>query len=133
MIRSPLKRGAPLVRKTPIKRSNPKRRAAKYVRNFSGPGDFHHDTWIRAKRCCLCATMLKRGQHDPTEAAHTKARGMGGANGSYKDLVPLCRTHHRSQESLGNRWALRTYGVDLVKLAATLLAEHEAEAGKAAA
>lgn len=91
-----------LMRKTPMKRANPKRRAAKYERNFSG--GIGHDTWIRAQPCALDPDRAKAVGLIPlagdcsrprrVEAAHAKARGMGGCGGTWRDLVPLCRKHH---------------------------------------
>jgi hypothetical protein len=131
--RTPLKRGKPLKQSGGLKRSrinpvNRKRRAAKYIRNFAGPNQ--HDTWIRALPCCLCKHLGQR-QGSQTQSAHTVARGMGGAKGTYRDTVPLCNAHHRVQETVGNERIMAHYGLDLVALAAALAAQHERESGNA--
>lgn len=101
-----MKRTAPLARRTAMKRRNPERRAKTYARNFSDRGDA-----VRAMRC------LVRGCHQPTEAAHVIARGMGGAKGTARHLVPLCRLHHTEaseyRTSARARFEERT-GLDLL-------------------
>ena len=72
-----------ILRRTPLRKANPERRARLYARNF---GD-HADT-IRSMPC------LVPGCQQRVEACHARARGMGGAKGSWRDLVPLCREHH---------------------------------------
>lgn len=109
-------------------RPNPTRRAKLYERNFAGP--IGHDTWIRARRCCLCNDL--KPQTTPTQAAHVKARGMGGCNSSWRSLVPLCREHHQEQGAKGIARIYERYGLDLKRLAESLAVEHEAEAGVAA-
>ena len=108
---------SPLVRKTPMRTRNPKRRAAAYARNF---GD-HADT-IRALPC------LVPGCQHRAEAAHARARGMGGCKGSWRDLVPLCREHH---EEAGEYRTTRRHAFELrhgvsLTVAAAELADREA-------
>lgn len=61
--------------------------------------------------------------HGRIEAAHVVARGMGGAHGDRRDLVPLCSTHHWEQTMIGVGKFENKYGLDLTSLAATLAAE----------
>ena len=72
-----------ILRRTPLRKTNPERRARAYARNFGA----HADT-IRSMPC------LVPGCQQRVEACHVRARGMGGAKGSWRDLVPLCREHH---------------------------------------
>lgn len=97
-----LGRKGPLSRKTRIRPANPKRKAKAYARNYGERGDA-----VRAMGC-LCVKALRSwdfdeqvtedtpGQCDahPIQAAHSVARGMGGAKGDRRDLVPLCGRHH---------------------------------------
>ena len=78
-----LTRSTPLRRSTPLGR-NRKRAAKLYARNFGERADA-----IRAMQC------LVHGCPRPSQAAHTRARGMGGAKGDRRELVPLCAEHHR--------------------------------------
>ena len=78
-----------LTRSTLLRRSAPlgrnRRRAAKlHARNFG-----ERATAIRAMPC------LVPGCSRPSQAAHTRARGMGGCGGDRRELVPLCAEHHR--------------------------------------
>lgn len=103
---------SPLQRRTPMRRANPQRRARQHERNFGA----HADT-IRALPC------LVPGCRRPAEAAHARARGMGGAKGSWRDLVPLCRAHHieagEARTSQRHAFEVR-HGVSLTVAAAEL-------------
>jgi len=60
------------------------------------------------------------------DAAHVRARGMGGAKGDRRDLVPLCRRHHRaSGEARTSQRAKfeKGYGIDLAAEAARIALE----------
>ena len=109
----------PIKRSKPPRRSNPDRRAGKHLRNYDGGGGLDHDRWIRGKPCCLCGFWAKGIQ-----AAHAIARGMGGANGAWWSLIPLCNTHHRLQESVGNAGIFEKYGIDLVSAAKRYTRQH---------
>jgi len=116
--RSPLKRGKRL------RSFNPERAAEKYRRNFAGPYEgYDHGQRIRDLGCCV------PGCRRQAEASHVTPRGMGGAKGSWRDLVPQCREHHAWFGSSGHdpeSFRLR-FGVDVVLLARTFaqLADHE--------
>lgn len=91
MKRSPLKRGSPLTRSTRVRASNPARRAKTFARNFGERGEA-----VRAMGCLVAGVRGRsvsacRGD---VQAAHTVPRGMGGANGDRRRLVPLCFGHH---------------------------------------
>lgn len=77
----------PLKRKTRLRSVNRRRQAKKYERNFG-----QHSDWIRSHACCACG----RPESDTMtiQAAHAKARGMGGCGGDKTDLVPLCFDCH---------------------------------------
>ena len=52
---------------------------------LAGPLENDHSVYVRSLPCCAC------GRRGLTEAAHvTHARGMGGANGDWSALAPLC-------------------------------------------
>lgn len=110
-----MKRSAPM-RRTALRRANPERRAKTFARNF---GD--RAALVRAMGC------LVRGCHLPAQAAHAIARGMGGAKGTARHLVPLCHGHHT--EAGEHRTSARArfeerHGLDLIAEAdriATLL------------
>jgi hypothetical protein len=97
---------SPLARKTPIKARNPERRARAYARNFGDRADA-----IRAMPCLACEVERSLASGGMTrilgmfaldfapprgavQAAHVVARGMGGAKGDRRQLVPLCAYHH---------------------------------------
>lgn len=103
-----------LQRKTPLKKVNPARRRRLWKRNFNAKS-----LWIRTLPCIVCVYPVT------AEAVHVRARGMGGCNGSSKDMVPMCRTHHvLLDDTLGSpaRFTEAT-GIDLVAAAAHLEAE----------
>ena len=105
MKRSPLKRGSPLTRSTRVRASNPARRAKTFARNFGERGEA-----VRAMGCLVRSRVMESGNfaswtYSPSwcpsggddrdvQAAHVRARGMGGAKGDRRDLVPLCAKHH---------------------------------------
>ena len=92
-----LRRGSRLEAKTRVKASNPERRKKAYARNFGDRADA-----VR-KMACLVGG---RGE-DPAPcqgdvvAAHVIARGMGGAKGDRRSLVPLCWAHHNEAGERG--------------------------------
>ena len=51
----------------------------------------------------------------PIDFAHVKSRGAGGGDWFG---VPLCRTHHQTQHSMGIETFQRKYGFDLYAMAA---------------
>lgn len=108
---------------------NPERRRRKYERNFRGPWEgYDHAEWVRGQ---LCAAVSSGRCSGAIQAAHVRARGMGGAKGDWTDLVPLCAHHHRVLDlECGNRphLFLRREGVDLERLAARLVPVGEKEA-----
>lgn len=91
------------MKRTPLKRSNPKRKAERFERNF---GDRAADV-----RCLPC--IVPGCWKGPIEAAHAKARGMGGVNSDNRQLVPLCRWHHSEQHTRGVITFQAKYGIDL--------------------
>lgn len=54
---------------------------------------------------------------------------MGGANGDWRQLVPLCNNDHREHEKIYTKGILDVYDVDLAKAAAILVAAHLQELG----
>lgn len=57
------------------------------------------------------------------QAAHARARGMGGANGDRRDLYPACAFHHDAQGRLGLRRFAEIFGVDPISEAARIAGE----------
>ncbi len=94
-----MKRYGRLKRQTRLRAINPARRGRKYLRNFAGrladgagfPSGYDHSEAVRRMACA--ASDFSR-YHQPIEAAHAAARGMGGAKGTWADLIPLCRSCH---------------------------------------
>jgi hypothetical protein len=127
--RTPLARGKALARSTKLAPVNRKRKAETYARNFGDRGGH-----VRAMNCLGLALDTAHyfadleadptGEPDdsfacsgPVQAAHVRARGMGGAKGDRRDLVPLCHRHHLEAGEF--RTTQRTefekrYGIDLV-------------------
>ena len=73
------------MKRSPIRRRNPERRKKSYARNFGERADA-----VRAMPCLHHGSACA----GPIVAAHTIARGMGGAKGSRRNLVPLCQASH---------------------------------------
>ena len=77
------------MKRTPLHRTkrlaprNRKRAAAKFAKNYAPRGDV-----VRSMPC------LVPGGSGETVAAHARARGMGGAKGDRRELIPLCQAHH---------------------------------------
>lgn len=93
--REPKSRSRGLKSKAPLKASNSKRKAEKYARNFSGPVGGHpgHDDFVRSLPCAV-----RMEYRSDVQAAHVEPRGMEGAKGDWRGLVPLCRPLHKRQE-----------------------------------
>lgn len=127
MKRTPLKRKTPMKRGGRLKRTglsrttrinpvNKTRRAKTSARNFGERGQPVRDMG------CLCAGPLSQGRiglshcMGDIQAAHVIARGMGGAKGDRRDLVPLCARHHEEAGERGTskRAAFQdAFGLDL--------------------
>lgn len=90
------------------------RRAKAFLRNFGEKA-----AWVRSLPCAGCALPADQGV---IQAAHVRARGMGGCGGDSSDLVPLCATRgcHALQEHLGVEGFLRATGRDLPAIAGEL-------------
>jgi len=69
-----------------------------YERNFGAKAD-----WIRSLPCHTC------DRHPPSDPAHLKSRGAGG---DLSHLIPLCRTCHMSQHSIGIKTFFKRHGID---------------------
>lgn len=129
-----------LTRHTPLERGkalrangrkSAKRRKATHERCFGAPRPGDGDTRDAAVRRMRCLALGRAGHvcDSPVQAAHVRARGMGGAKGDRFDLIPLCRLAHREAGELpspGNyhgsqreAWELK-HGVRLRATAAAL-------------
>jgi hypothetical protein len=95
----------PLNRRTPLKKANAKRKRARFARAY-GSGD--NVARVQSMACIVC-------NRTPSEAAHVRSRGAGG---TWRDIVPLCRDHHREQHAIGIQTFEATYGLDLAAIAA---------------
>jgi len=114
--RTPLKRKTTLQQKSPLKRTqikkvNPKRKKRLYRRNYGERAE------VIREMPCVCADSLVYGGRiecsGSIQAAHVKARGMGGCNGDRRSLVPLCAAHHRQQGDIGIESFQKMYFLDL--------------------
>lgn len=94
---------SPIKRRTPLRQRNRKRAAKSYARNYGERGDA-----VRAMRCLVGVNC--RG---PIQAAHVKARGMGGRGGDRRSLVPFCAGHHDEQTRRGGKTFAATHRLDL--------------------
>lgn len=134
----PLAQGQAITRSTRLAPVNRERKAKVFARNFG-----ERAKAVRAMVCLVIArnatvalgtvNRYEAWEHSASrcsswlvQAAHVRARGMGGAKGDRRDLVPLCDRHHR--ESGEFRTSQRTdferrYGLDLQAEAARIAAE----------
>jgi RNase P subunit RPR2 len=74
------------MKRSPIKRSNPARKRKRLVEAF---GSRERVEVIRRTPCVVCGVV-------PSENAHVRSRGAGG---TWRDVVPLCKDHHREQHA----------------------------------
>jgi len=75
-----------------------------------GPESFQR--WLHGLACVIPGCAAR-----DVEAAHSVSRGAGG---TWKDIVPLCRDHHREQHTAGLVTFEQRYGIDLRAAAATV-------------
>jgi hypothetical protein len=133
---------SPLTRNSPVKRVNTARRKRIYERCFGDRGSH-----VREMNCLGLAldtahffADLEAAPHEdpddslacsgPTQAAHVRARGMGGAKGDRRDLVPLCARHHAEAGELGTSQRVdfeRLHDINLTIEAARIAAELDAK------
>jgi hypothetical protein len=110
-------RRTPLKRRTPLRQVNRARRAKIHARNFGDAA-----VVVRSMPCLVV------GCREPAEAAHARARGMGGVKGSSRDLVPLCRAHHieagEARTSKRHAFEVR-HGISLTARAAELAEQRD--------
>jgi RNase P subunit RPR2 len=92
------------MKRSPIKRSNPARKRKRFAEAF---GSRERVEAIRRTPCVVCGVV-------PSENAHVRSRGAGG---TWQDVVPLCRDHHREQHA-GARTFEANHNLDLATLAA---------------
>lgn len=112
MKRTPLNRRTPLKRRLPMRKANPRRRRESFERNYGERGDY-----IRAMPCLLAQFGTCMG---PIQAAHVKARGMGGRGGDRHSLVPLCGVHHLKMGVMGVKSFAARFRVDLGAIASAI-------------
>ncbi len=111
-----MKRTRPLVRYTRINPYNAARRAEKFRRNYGARAEA-----VRDMRCLVGVGCL-----GPVCAAHAKARGMGGAGGDRRSLVPLCNRHHEQSHTWGKLTFEARYVLDIDNEAARIAGELDA-------
>jgi hypothetical protein len=107
--RKPIPRGQPPKRSKPIARSRtpiPARRKDPSKRRWASHRDGHYTAWIATLPCLLGLCW-----GEPIECAHVRARSTGGDDRD--NCVPLCRSHHREQHSIGSKSFQEYYEVDL--------------------
>jgi hypothetical protein len=123
-----MKRGKPLRRRTRIKATNPERRKRAFARNFGTRGEA-----VRAMGCLAAGvwgSADEAGCYDSTQACHSIARGMGGAKGDRRNLVPLCGRHHSESGERGTSQRAefeRVHGLDLQAEAARIAEQLDRE------
>jgi hypothetical protein len=127
--KTPMKRGGPLRRKTWLTPVNRKRRKKMHERNFGERAKL-----VREMPCLAAPKDWSFDEHNgherqcswPIQAAHVKARGMGGCGGDRRQLVPLCAKHHAEagERNTSQRAAFEErHGLDL-QAEARRIAEH---------
>lgn len=79
-------------------------------------------TAVREMPCLLAATG---GCEGPIHA-HARARGMGGAGGDLRELVPLCWHHHGVSHSMAAKDFAALYRIDLRQEAQRIARELDA-------
>lgn len=113
-------------------RTPAKRRRDLHLLNFDGGekrGTFAHHLWIRGRPCVVCEKERIQ-QRTPTEACHVVARGHGGCNSHWSQLIPMCTRHHVQQGSWGILSFQKTYQIELGPIADALADEHLAQQGR---
>jgi hypothetical protein len=85
---------------------NPERRARALARNYGAPHPEHVDTRADRVRAMSCLGLRHPAHRcrSPVQAAHVDARGMGGAGGDARLLVPLCADAHQSAGERPSLW-----------------------------
>lgn len=107
------------MRRTRIRARNPKRKAATFARNYGERGAL-----VRAMPCVVA------GCRHQSEAAHVKARGMGGAKGDKRGLWPGCQMHHTEAGEFRTTARARfeaRYKLDLIAIAERIALQLDAE------
>ncbi len=98
MKRTPIKRGASLLKRGRLKQRG-RKHAERMERNFG-----RHAERIRAMPCLVCGKTPSDPHHEPPV----------GRGGTARDLTPLCRKHHRQRHCLGSAAMFaHYYGIDL--------------------
>jgi hypothetical protein len=142
--RTPLARGKAIARLTRLAPVNRKRKAAAFERNFGKRAEH-----VRASGCIIGQALAREldevedfasrlvvavGHEQtgracdfgPAQAAHARARGMGGCKGDRRDLVPLCARHHAQAGELGTSQRAdfeRLHSISITAEAARIAAE----------
>jgi hypothetical protein len=84
----------PIRRRKGVKRVNRPRKARTFQRNFHSP---EFVAFTRRQPCALCHEAPRKWWNREAwgnDCAHTKARGMGGAGGDWRYVVPCCPACH---------------------------------------
>lgn len=105
--KTPLQRYTPLERHTPLKPVNHARRKRRRKECF-GP----QAKLARTLPCCVCK------RRPPSDPAHVRSRGAGGKDRG--NVIPLCRTCHDRQGSMGIKSFQEWAAVDFWEVAASL-------------
>lgn len=118
-----LEQRSAMKRRVPVRQVNRERRKAQSARNFG-----ERAMVIRERQCLVQSHGLPASTgriecYGSVQAAHVRARGMGGCNGSRRDLVPLCAAHHRQQHDVGVASFEELYALDLAAWACAIASE----------
>lgn len=93
---------------------NKERRAKAYARNYGDRADYVRD--MNCRILPLHKLLDRVTCSGRIQAAHVKARGMGGCKGDRRDLLNLCAAHHKEagERRTSQRAAFEEkWGIDL--------------------
>lgn len=98
---------------------------ASHARRFPKGAAPAYLAWIRTLPCTVNANYC--GGY-PTEAAHVKSKGAGGADEG--NTIPLCSWHHLEQHNEGIRTFATRHNLNLAAVASRLWTDYEALNGE---
>jgi len=102
-----------------MKRVNPKRKRERFAQNFGSPARVQA---IKEMACCICGISPEAAARKGWDIhnSHVVARGMGGTNSDYRQVVPKCERCHDKYHAMGGtaEAAMERWGIDLEKVAA---------------
>ena|ERR1700761_2340245 len=103
-----------MIRSKPIPKKRSKPRRVSVVR------DQGYLDWLKLQRCSICGWMQPWVVIDPAHGPVNGISSKGGDDGA----IPLCRSHHREQHSIGWPAFEKKYGIDRGSVAAARYAHY---------